>query len=51
VSQGLQQAYEISYVVGVEEQQISLNMLVYPNPTTDYLTLAVGNIVVKLSTL
>jgi hypothetical protein len=37
------------YLLRVEEQQISLNMLVYPNPTTDYLTLAVKNI--ELSSL
>jgi hypothetical protein len=43
VAQGIQQAYEIATVLGLEEQQISLNMLAYPNPTTDYLTLTVGN--------
>jgi len=44
MAQGVEQAYEISIVLGVEEQQISLNMMVYPNPTTDYLTLTIGNI-------
>jgi hypothetical protein len=44
MAQGVEQAYEISIVLGVEEEQISLNMMVYPNPTTDYLTLTIGNI-------
>jgi len=44
MAQGVEQAYEIAVVLGVEEQQISLNMMVYPNPTTDYLTLTIGNI-------
>ena len=43
VAQGVQQPYEISIVLGVEDHQISLNMQVYPNPTTDYLTLNVGS--------
>lgn len=49
VAQGVQQAYEISIVTGLEDTQISLNMQAYPNPTTDYLTLNVGNF--ELSTL
>lgn len=49
VAQGIQQAYEIATVLGLEEQQISLNMLAYPNPTTDYLTLAIGE--TRLSSL
>ncbi|MDO9152197.1 MAG: T9SS type A sorting domain-containing protein [Paludibacter sp.] len=49
VAQGVQQPYEISIVLGVEDHQISLNMQAYPNPTTDYLTLNVGNF--ELSTL
>jgi hypothetical protein len=49
VAQGVQQPYEISIVLGVEDNQISLNMKAYPNPTTDYLTLTIDNI--ELSTL
>lgn len=42
VAQGVQQAYEISIVLGVENHQVQL-IQVYPNPTIDYLTLNVGN--------
>ncbi len=49
VAQGVQQPYEISIVLGVEDHQISLNMKVYPNPTSDFLILNVGNF--ELSTL
>ena len=39
-SEGVQQAYEISTAIGVEEfDAISLDLNIYPNPTTDYLTL------------
>ena len=42
VSQGVQQPYEISVVTGHEEAKgISLTLTVYPNPTTDYLTLEI----------
>ncbi|MBC7847035.1 MAG: T9SS type A sorting domain-containing protein [Flavobacterium sp.] len=43
ITQGVQQPYEILSVLGVENHQISLNFQVYPNPTTDYLTLNMGN--------
>lgn len=43
VAQGVEQPYEISVVLGVEEHQIILTMQAYPNPTTSYLTLNVGN--------
>jgi hypothetical protein len=39
VAQGVQQPYEISTTVGVNETAINLEMSVYPNPTTNYLTL------------
>jgi len=39
VAQGVQQAYEISTTVGINETTIHLEMSVYPNPTTNYLTL------------
>jgi len=39
VAQGVQQPYEISTTVGINETTINLEMNVYPNPTTNYLTL------------
>jgi hypothetical protein len=44
VSFGVQQSYEVSVVTGIEEAEgISLNMVAYPNPTSDILTLSTGN--------
>jgi hypothetical protein len=43
VSQGVQQPYVISVVTGIEEAKvINLSVSAYPNPTTDYLTLSIG---------
>jgi len=42
VSQGVQQAYSISTVLGVDLNSISLNLSVYPNPTVDRLILTVN---------
>ena len=41
VAKGVQQPYEISIVTGIEATNINLELSVYPNPTTDRLTLAV----------
>lgn len=42
VAQGVQQPFEISVVIGIEEAQgITLSVSAYPNPTTDYLTLSI----------
>ncbi|MFZ4725899.1 MAG: T9SS type A sorting domain-containing protein [Paludibacter sp.] len=41
VAQGVQQAYEISTVTGMELMGIDLQYAVYPNPTTDFLVLKV----------
>ena len=42
VAQGVQQSFEISVVTGIEDaKSINLTVSVYPNPTTDYLTLDV----------
>ena len=49
VAQGVQQPYEISIVLGIDNHSINLELSAYPNPTTDYLTLNVGNF--ELSTL
>jgi len=50
VSQGVQHPYEIFIVTGIDEaNDISLNCLAYPNPTTDFVILKVENL--NLSTL
>ncbi|HKM94509.1 MAG TPA: T9SS type A sorting domain-containing protein [Prolixibacteraceae bacterium] len=42
LAQGVQQPFEISVVTAIEETKgINLSVMVYPNPTTDYLTLEV----------
>lgn len=41
VSQGVQQTYEISSVSGINEYVIQLDISVFPNPTTHYLTLQI----------
>ena len=41
VAQGVQQAFEISTTLGINETSINLELSVYPNPTTNYLTLKV----------
>ncbi|MGB0882451.1 MAG: T9SS type A sorting domain-containing protein [Vicingaceae bacterium] len=43
VSQGVQQPYEISVITGINKTTIHLEMSVYPNPTTNYLSLKVGS--------
>jgi hypothetical protein len=42
VAQGVQQAFEISVVTGIDEAKgINLSVTAYPNPTTNYLQLKV----------
>ena len=42
VAQGVQQPFEISVVTVIEEaKDISLNFMVYPNPTTDFLIIKI----------
>ncbi|NCU37201.1 T9SS type A sorting domain-containing protein [Candidatus Falkowbacteria bacterium] len=44
VSEGVQQPYEISVVIAIEETQgIRLSVSAYPNPINDYLTLSINN--------
>lgn len=44
VSQGVQQPFEISVFLGTEEVLgISLRITVFPNPTTDFITMSVEN--------
>jgi len=40
VSQGVQQAYEI-YKVGITETELNISLSIFPNPTTDNLTLQI----------
>ena len=47
VAQGVQHAYEIYAVTGVEIKSISLNISVFPNPTQDYLTLSIEELSAK----
>jgi len=48
VTQGVQQPYEILVVTGLEVAKgISLEFLVYPNPTSDFLKLKVENNIFK----
>lgn len=49
IAQGMQQHYEISTTLGINETTINLEMNVYPNPVTNFLTLKVDD--VELSTL
>jgi hypothetical protein len=43
VSEGVQQAYEISDVTGINHNvEINLSFSAYPNPTTDFLILKIG---------
>ena len=41
VAQGVQQAYEI-FSVGIIDTDLNISLQVYPNPTTNFLTLNVG---------
>jgi Secretion system C-terminal sorting domain len=44
VSQGVQQPYEISVITSLEEaKDISLEIVVYPNPATDFIRLKIEN--------
>ena len=43
VSEGIQQPYEISVIIGLEETGINLNISTFPNPTTDYLILKIAD--------
>jgi Secretion system C-terminal sorting domain len=44
VAQGVQQPYEISVVTAIEEaKDISVDMVVYPNPATDFVKLKIKN--------
>jgi len=42
IIQGVQQPFEISTITGIEEETISLDYLVYPNPVSGMLRLIIG---------
>ncbi|HCS20232.1 MAG TPA: hypothetical protein DIW47_06665 [Bacteroidetes bacterium] len=42
-AQGVQQPYEISTSVGIDITEISLELVVYPNPTNNAIMLNIGN--------
>ena len=44
IAEGMQQPYEISISLGVDKTTIQLDMSVYPNPATSFLTLKVEEI-------
>jgi hypothetical protein len=42
VAQGVQHAYEI-FAVGISEISVNFSLLVFPNPTTDGISIGIGN--------
>jgi len=42
-AQGVQQPYEISTTIGLDVVEINLELTAFPNPTTNNLSLSVGN--------
>jgi hypothetical protein len=48
LSEGVQQPFEISVVLGLEEAiEVDLNFLVYPNPSSGYLILSTGKATIE----
>ena len=43
VAPGVQQPYEIAIITGIEVTEINLELSAYPNPTTDFLNIKIGN--------
>ena len=43
IVQGVQQPYDISAILGMDLAEINLELLAYPNPTSNALTLNIGN--------
>lgn len=43
VAQGIQQPYQVSITGGIDLTEIDLELVAYPNPTMDILTLNTGN--------
>lgn len=42
MSQGVQQAYEI-FIVGIKETELNISLSVFPNPTSDNITLQIND--------
>jgi len=42
VAQGVQHAFEI-FIIGVNESDLDISVIVFPNPTTEYLTLQIDD--------
>lgn len=42
VAQGVHQPFEISVVIGINETNINISVMAYPNPTANYLTLSIN---------
>jgi hypothetical protein len=43
ITQGVQQSYKISTELGIDNHSINLELITYPNPTTNFFTLSVGS--------
>ncbi len=43
LTQGVQQPFEISIIIGINKTSINLELAVYPNPTNNYLSLKTEN--------
>ncbi len=51
IAQGVQQPYEISTTIGINETSISLEMIAYPNPTSNFLILKVDTSTLRQSSV
>lgn len=49
VSQGVQQPYEIMIISGIENEEISIESNVYPNPTDGFITMTIEAELVNMS--
>lgn len=43
ISQGIQQVYEVSVVTDAEVEHNDLSILIYPNPTNDFIVLSLNS--------
>lgn len=44
ISQGVQQPYEIQTIMGLDNFNVNLQFVVYPNPTSDWLAIKTSNL-------
>ena len=47
MTEGVQQPFEISVVLGIEHREIQLEAIAYPNPTLDYVHLQINNVAIN----